>query len=568
MSVPVKSLREVPLLSAPRRPKRARRLTLALSMPMSLALSMPLALSLAGAAGGLLAPATAHAYEPATTLAGLTEQAALASRLHRRLMERFGCSLGLFEPLRLELGALPESAGQALFVRFSGLDPAEGYAPELTALTPGRRLPAARAHVLGWLGAGTVSENLPAIRERHHFFQPATGAGLTRPPDQSALYASLQSVTAGLSSVRALMAGAALDGTGRPAPDWVAAEDNDLGLAVFQRAYAQAVSAEKPAERESALAQALLATGAMLSVLEQAGDPAHVRNDLAAALDGGYARFVAQRYGRAAMPAPGPAPADAAALQHLRDFWADGQGHGLAERTARSFYSLNTLPGQLGGELPTVAGLTRAPSLSESESELPVPSGWPAAPLGYLGSARTPHLLAWQRGRNTEGTPILRFHLDDRTHDAYATALLPEIGRYAQLFLDFLFRGELRLELHAISETDPAQELRIMVGELPLGSGEIELFGDVGEGTRRRLLPQPQKVVPTRTGAALATIRLADLPLQAPEGAVNRIVVLFRGRDRQNEPIVTSAQLVMPHERASEEKAPELKAPEEKTESK
>ena len=49
----------------------------------------------------------AHAYDPATTHAGLTERAALASELHRVLARRLARPLGLFEPIALTCASSP-----------------------------------------------------------------------------------------------------------------------------------------------------------------------------------------------------------------------------------------------------------------------------------------------------------------------------------------------------------------------------------------------------------------------------------------------------------------------------
>ena len=53
----------------------------------------------------------AHAYDPATTHAGLTERAALASELHRVLARALSRPLGLFEPIALSFDQLPAAAG-------------------------------------------------------------------------------------------------------------------------------------------------------------------------------------------------------------------------------------------------------------------------------------------------------------------------------------------------------------------------------------------------------------------------------------------------------------------------
>lgn len=423
------------------------------------------------AAIGLVAgvPAEAVAYEAATTEAGLTEQAALASHLHRHLIKRFIHPLGLFEPLRLDLSALPPVRARSLYSRMVGLDAAEGYAPEWQPSTSAQVYPIGRQHVLGWLIAGTVIENIPADRLRHHFFDPRTGLGLHTPDGNPSLKVSLAAVKNGLSSVRQLLAGAALDGNGLPAPDWVAAKEavNELGFLAFLRAYEQAERAEWPAQRENALVEVLLSVGGMLGVLEQMGDPAYLRSDLQALLDGKGELLVTERFRRAGVP---PAKATGAAKegsgwpQRLRDLFADGKGGGLAEKTAQR-------------------------------------------------CATTP----------------LRCYTND------APELLAEAGDYGKQLIDYLFRGELRLVLGA-----EGQKLEVLSAELPLGAGTVTLLGEKPEGQRRVL--RTAEVPSAPVGGPLAQFTITGAERQD----LHRLVVLFSGRDRQNEPIVTSAQVVLP----------------------
>ena len=79
-----------------------------------------------GCRRGVLA---AHAYDPATTHAGLTERAALASELHRVLARALSRPLGLFEPIALSLDQLPTAQAQTLEARLAALDPAAGCTP-------------------------------------------------------------------------------------------------------------------------------------------------------------------------------------------------------------------------------------------------------------------------------------------------------------------------------------------------------------------------------------------------------------------------------------------------------
>src|SRR3954447_12235914 len=97
----------------------------------------------------LLAAAPAHAYDPATTHAGLTERAAFASVLHKVLSRRLGRPLGLFEPITLRATDLPDGEARALRIRLAALDPAGGYRPTDDGA----------ASALAWVVAGTVIAN-------------------------------------------------------------------------------------------------------------------------------------------------------------------------------------------------------------------------------------------------------------------------------------------------------------------------------------------------------------------------------------------------------------------------
>ncbi len=423
--------------------------------------------SLGFALGGLLMtlPSFAFAYESVTTLAGLTEQAALASRLHRRMIQRFVHPLGLFESLRLDLNAMSEPQARNLYGRLVNLDPAQGYAPDWQP-DGTHVLPQGRQHVLGWLAAGSVIENVPAARMRNHFLNPRTGLGLHTQDGDSSLDTSLHAVKYGVSSLRQFLAGAALDGNGMSAADWVAApkDINELGLDAFLTAYARAERATLPAERESALAQMLLIVGGMLGVLEQMGDPAYLRSDFEAVLTGGGELELAERFGRAAIPAPAPLAAELEKPpQHLRDLFLDGKGGGLAEQTARRC----------------------------------------AQPLPCY------------------------------TKDAHA--LLAQVGRYGQRLIDYLFRGELRLGLQ-----EDGKRLTVIAAELPMGPGTLSLLGELQEGRRQVL--RTLDVPATNVGAALTEFSLT----QEERQDLHRLVVLFQGRDREGEPLVSSAQIVLP----------------------
>lgn len=507
------------------------------------------------AAGALLTaaiPAPVAAYDATTTLAGLTEQAALGSRLHHRLIERMSHSLGLFEPLRLEVAGLKPELAHSLHVRLQALDDGQGYAPEPLTRQPGQSHPARRQHALGWLTAGTVIEFVPAARERNHFFEPRSGRGLFRPTGQTAASAAAQAVRDGMSTTRQLLAGAAVDGTGIAAPDWIVAPQNELNVETFLSAYERSVLEKTPTARESALAEALLAAGAIVGVLMQTGDPAHVRNDLSDVIGGAYQRYVTDRYGRGGVPAPGSLPEEALLPKRLRDLFTTSNGLGLADRTARRFFSSGSLPGTELGDVPQLAGQPPLPSPPFTDdhghpvAEIVAPPGWPLTASGYLSTPQLKHLAAWERRigaaldpRTGEPQQDVRFALDEACYADYAALLLPELGRYAQVALDYLFRGELQLAV-ASKSPDSEPQLSVQVAETALGSGTLTVLAEKPEGARQLLRTLP--TLPTRPGAALATIALSAQELKE----IRRLVVLFRGRDRHGELLVTSAQLLLP----------------------
>jgi hypothetical protein len=425
----------------------------------------------------------AAAYEPATH-AGLTESAALASSLHRVLKTSLGRSLGLYEPLQLT------HPDHELELRLSRLDPEGGYAADN-----------GRQSALGWLLAGAVVEGVPPIRLRHHFYDPSTEKGLTEGDAGGALGMRIGDVARGIGSVRGIFTGANFDGTGRPSVEWMTASGgaNDWGLQRFLDERERAVAAARPLDRDAALARALLAAGAILHLVEDAGDPALVRNDYRVALDaegGPYERYVAERYGRLGLPA-------ATQLEprtHLVELVHHRGGDGLADRTQARFFSPGTLPDTRRYSQPqAVAG---------------------GALAGYSAGA-VKHLVAYHR----VGERVL-WSLDERCHRDYAEALLPEVGAYARAALELLFRGELTLE-----RDDTTLSVRTH-GFVP-GMGTITLFADDAAGQRRAI----QRAAVTAGQAEDAVLTSATVPT-----GTRRVAALFRGVDAHGEPIVVSAE--------------------------
>ena len=314
-----------------------------------------LALSVVLAAGAR----HATAYDPATTHAGLTQRAALASTLHAALARRFGRPLGLFEPITFRLeptetkpGAPPNGAPSAneahlLSARLAALDPAGGYRPGEDGV----------ATALGWLVAGSVIAWTPAERAQNSFFDPSRGAGLDQGGGFTGFGQSVRLLLDG-GSLRGWATGSDFNLTGPPSTTWVQSTHNDVGLPSFYDQLELSVSGGDSTVRGAALARALLALGGVLAVLEDAGEPARVRNDFRGAFlssnlesNGGgtggpfnrgssFERFVADSYGAAGVPLAGK-PVDRPTVMA---FFTAADSQGLADRTQRRFFSEGTLP--------------------------------------------------------------------------------------------------------------------------------------------------------------------------------------------------------------------------------
>ncbi len=112
-----------------------------------------------------LATTPAFAWEPETTHAGLAEQAALASKLHKRLVS-LGFSGGLFEPM-----TIPPADAPTLIAAVRLLSPTHGAVPDARG----------RQAALSWISAGAALADLPASHGANHFFDPQTQRGWQAP---------------------------------------------------------------------------------------------------------------------------------------------------------------------------------------------------------------------------------------------------------------------------------------------------------------------------------------------------------------------------------------------------
>ncbi|HVX95821.1 MAG TPA: hypothetical protein VHK47_12995 [Polyangia bacterium] len=418
----------------------------------------------------------ARAYDPATTHAGLTERSVMASGLHKVLARRLGLPLGLFEPVRL--GAVADGE-RSLRDRLAALDPADGYRPAADGT----------ASSLAWVVAGSVIANTPAERGRNLFYDPSRGTGLGGEGDGAAFSHAVRSLFDD-GTFRSLATGTDFNLTGLPATEWLISPRNDVGLSVFSRELEAAVASAEPAARSTALARALLALGGTLAVLQDAGEPAHVRNDFVGAYlsdaagqadnpfdrASAFERFVADHYGRVGLPAAG-APV---ARPSVAAFITAEDRQGLADRTQRRFFSPGTVPSDAIVDRDT----TPADVMKDARESLAY--GLPRLPhlelarasLGQRRYARagSQRLLAYERvpGR-------VRFFLDDAVYADTARLVLPEVEAYGAGLVDHLFRVEL---LPAVKDGSVVVEARGARGAL---GGRVRVYAEDARGRRTEL---------------------------------------------------------------------------------
>lgn len=470
----------------------------------------------------LCAGRAAYAYDPATTHAGLTQKAALGSTLHQVLVRRLGRSFGLFDPVPFGLSALPDGQRRLLGARFRALDPAGGYRPSDSGV----------ATALGWVMAGSVLAKTPPERIRNQFFDPSTQRGLA---DAAALdgffYGVRQILDRG--SVRDVATGASFSFEGVPAIEWLRSPQNEFGLPVFLAELERAVLAETASQRNTALARALMALGGCLTVLEDAGNPAQVRNDFRAAYlrgpDGSpfdrastYERFVADQYGVAGVPSA----ETVVRRKSLNAFFMAPDGQGLAERTQRRFFSDGTVPQEIFLErettaadvvvaaqrsltyaLPAVAALDlRA---SDTRRYVTIQDGEGAAPGRPKQGRRA---LAYERkGGN------IRFFLDGAVYADTAAALLPEIVGYAAGFIDHLFRADVTL---TVAGNDVRAEVRGVVGAVR--NARLRWVVERAGGVRQEIA--------AATGSPTEAANGALVSARIPAGA-ERVALFVQGED-------------------------------------
>jgi hypothetical protein len=433
----------------------------------------------------------AQAWEGATTHAGLAEQAATSSRLHDRLVA-LGFSLGLYEGLTVPPG---DASGLVAILR--QMPPTQGFVPDARG----------RQYAIHWLAAGAAIADVPPSHAVHHFFDPESKRGFSAPDLGSGQRWKMR------------LAGAFPPGSGMAAPDWVISDKNPLGLHGFLDQYEKAVTSTSAAERGRHMAGALVAAGAILHVLADAGVPSRVRSDAAAHfedLDAGAPQFssrleriAALAYGRLGVPAP----QRVVTRPRIAEFFGgNAEQPGLATWTSSHWFSPGTLPYPIDLRSSAQPRVRRA---------TPAPAG----PISHIAANQAQGATL----RSAGGTCLARYHadrdrvqfsIDDDCALEQLAIILPEVAAYSAGMLDHLLRGELLVDLRGDSAVIKARS--------SLGPGQYQLLVESADGTRK-------VVASGKTTSVAADVLVAEAHL-ASRGV--RVVAVFRGVDAAGEPVV------------------------------
>jgi hypothetical protein len=480
----------------------------------------------------LVIPSTASAYEAATTHAGITEQAAYASDLHDWLRKGWALDRGLWQRLSLRPKRMkPER--RWIFVRdLFTLNPAHGYTP--TAQLVGR--------ALSWLKAGSVLEAVPSSRIRHHFLDGRTGKGLHQKAGRKWLAWKIRfwDYLYGGGTLAGAMTGANFDLTGKSALQWAHAPSNRYGLRSHWRHRREAVAARSPNERLHELAMSLVTMGALAHLLQNMACPSYVRNDFIVShlrKDGAvgetpYARYVARQLGRSGIP---KLTGKRVRRYRFDALFYNPEGTGLAQTTARSYFSPGSLPE------PVEAEPKKAKKHLQAFAEK-----WPRPVLQPIDWKLEEGQTRYIRRKHTSvgfgsirvaaygvsPTGLLRFWLERRVYGDYAAELLPRAVRYTEALIAYLLRG--RLALSTKKGDEAAGSIAVENDGVPLSSGRLVVMSQDAKGVRTAVL-EKKLSASIAAGGLISTVPRSKLGPDA-----QGVAVLFEGKDAKGERIVAS----------------------------
>lgn len=419
----------------------------------------------------------AHAWDPATTHLGLTEQAALKSALHVRWMLGSEQQRGLFSSLRVIPSRLPADLRRHLHQTLlrtpedSGAFPLGGPGacpgPEAPPITQKYcvegdlwQLPA-----IFWLELGVLAEMASPDRAVHHFVAPNDPSAKTWKDQQISPSATRRRHTR---YNEGSLAGAVLRtgfaGEGPSVVHWLEDDQDVLAPKTLYWHLERAYLAEDPQVREHHFALALLFTGALLHVAQDLSVPAHARGDLQAffaplSSAPGDRGLPVQEYARVHFERTHLPLQPLIQMPQRKQLWATSiAGHlfathpprqGIARFTAQRFLSEGALPPpqMLDSTLSAEAAaqiILQDSNLDPVELKGAFLDPWPSE-RGYVKTSTGRPLAAFQR----DASERMLVYFDEVVWRQQILILLPQAVSVSRSLLDFIWPSWPAMEYNA-----------------------------------------------------------------------------------------------------------------------
>jgi len=498
--------------------------------------------------------APAHAWDPSRTHVGITERAVATSDVHRRWMEGSGQEFGWFSPIRLDPNALDPDTRRMLLV---AMRLAHADVGSIAAGGPGACPPQPapsetlqrcvdgdlwETSALGWLRIGIALESADRTRLLHHFVDATDPSATTwrAAGRRRSTWRRIERRAGGGAATR--IGGAGFSGTAQSAIGWLQSDADPFGPAALFAHQRSAALASTPAERDRHLALALVATGALLHVVQDLAVPAHARGDLLGTrvpLSSVYgdrgsplAEYARITFGRT-MPAPLPLTTRNETVPpatSMRELLLGGTAReGLVELAATRFLSDGSLPAPklidtaLDGAAAATAWLGEGGAgLDAQEREGAVLAPWPAE-SGYLRTRNGRALAAW----TADEDGLVRGYIDRRVLREHALVLLPAA---VQASVDTL---ELLWPLWPEMRHDAARNILELDADAALTGRELTVLVHT---------PDDRRNVVRRVALLEGSSRIRDItPAALPKGA--HVVLVISGRRADGQQVLIERRL-------------------------
>lgn len=339
---------------------------------------------------------------------------------------------------------------------------------------------------LGWIREGAVREDGESLcdpRVRNHFYNPLNDTGYF---------------------------GGVIQGP--PSVDWGLEESGDYGDQEFSYKDAKsyfwsALRPETEQQRQHDLALTFRSLGQVIHLVQDAAQPQHTRNDSHAGLKCPATlgllgpKSLYEEYVEANADGLDYTGYPLVSLPHLRDYWDDERGRGVAEFSNRSFVSEGT---NFLGPPDALLPAPNFPSpdgtgaeLVEEDMQSLLPGSTLTGKMTFISTPFEDRYVS-AMGRNPRAATysiftrdlslrslLRRYSLNRFNFDAAQAILLPRAVGYSAGLLDFFFRG--RLEIAA------PDQFAYMVAPYSDGSGTFNaiklkvrntsVIGEAGAGT-------------------------------------------------------------------------------------